>query len=96
MDTSVLMFTQYLVDYIFIVVDIVLKVHSRFPGVILGVNAAAGGFAIFMTGHSQGIPAKGQWETKISENVRENNTSASLSIIANKAVCKNSAQMHIN
>ena len=50
----------YLVDYVFIVADVVLKGHNRFPWVTLGVYAAAGGFTIFMTSHSQRIPAEKQ------------------------------------
>lgn len=45
----------YLVDYVFIVADVVLKGYNRLPGVILGVNAAAGCFTIFMASHSQRI-----------------------------------------
>lgn len=48
----------YLIDNVFIVANVVLKRHDRFPGVILGVNAAAGGFTVFMTGYSEGISGK--------------------------------------
>lgn len=51
----------YLIDYVLIVADVVLKGHHRLPGVVLGVNAAAGGFTIFMTSHSQRIPAEKQF-----------------------------------
>lgn len=46
-----------LVDYVFIVADVVFKRHNRCPRIILGVNAAAGGFTVFVTSHSQRIPA---------------------------------------
>lgn len=46
----------YLVDYVFIVTDVVLKGHDRFPGVILRVNAAAAGLTVLLTSHSQRIP----------------------------------------
>ncbi|PWA22458.1 hypothetical protein CCH79_00015397 [Gambusia affinis] len=37
---------HYLVDYVFIVADVVLKGHCRLPGVILSEDTAAGGFTV--------------------------------------------------
>lgn len=50
----------YLVDNVFIVADVIFKGHNRIPGIILGVKAAAGGLAVFMTRHSQRVPAEKQ------------------------------------
>lgn len=47
----------HLVDDVFVVADVLLKVHHRLPGVMLGVDAAAGFFTVLVACHSQGIPA---------------------------------------
>lgn len=47
----------HLVDDVFVVTDVVLEVHQWFPGVMLAVDAAAGGFNVLMACHSQRIPA---------------------------------------
>lgn len=49
------MFMLYLVDYVFIVSDIVLKAHSRFPGVVLSEDTTAGSFSVPVASHSQRI-----------------------------------------
>lgn len=55
-DMNVGVSPPYLVDYVFVVADVVLEGHDGIPGVVLGVHAAAGGLAVFVTSHSQGIP----------------------------------------
>lgn len=47
----------YLVDYVLIVSDEVLKGDDGLPGVPLGVEAAAGGFVVFVEAHGQRISA---------------------------------------
>lgn len=48
---------MYLVEYVFVVSNVVLKGNNRFPGVILSKHAATGDFAVFMESHSQRITA---------------------------------------
>lgn len=49
---------SYLIYYVFIVANVVLKGHNGVPWVTLGVHAAAGGFTVFMTSHSKRIPVE--------------------------------------
>lgn len=57
-ETSVSVYkVWYLVDDVLIVTDEVLKGDDGLPGVPLGVEAAAGGFVVFVEAHGQRISA---------------------------------------
>lgn len=47
----------HLVHNVFVVAEVVLKIHHWFPGVMLSIDAAAGVFNVLVACHSQRIPA---------------------------------------